>query len=477
MSETSSKPRSRKRSPAKTGPASKKPAAPRLRTYASAVRYLFNHVNHERMRMIRLNTRMFKLERMKALCEALGDPQDSIRAVHIVGTKGKGSTVAMLTSSLKACGYVVGSYTSPHLVDLRERICINDAWIPQSEFTQLMNRVGAAAESVKDEIEAPSFFELMTGIAFCYFADQAVDIAVIEAGLGGRLDCTSVITPIVTAVTAISHDHTHILGDTIEKIAREKAGAFKPGVPVVSVRQPVEAEEVFREVAEEIGTTFEICGKDIDFSSRFETTADIGPHTRVCVTTETSKFEHLACPLPGEHQSLNCGLALALLDKLRTRGLHMEDNDVIHGLEETKLAGRMDIVWKDPQILVDGAHNTASVTALIRAMGAYVPYDSLIMIFGCAEDKDVDDMLKAISLGADKIIFVRAKSNPRSMYAEDLQRRFAEQSGKMTQVADSIHEALTLATRAASREDLICVTGSFYLVGEVKKHLSQSSAR
>lgn len=447
-----------------------------LRNYPAAVKYLMGLVNYERMRRIRVRTEIFRLDRMEAFCEAIGNPQDKIRTVHVVGTKGKGSTTAMLASSLQECGYVVGTFTSPHLVDMRERIAINGQPIIPTDFTALVNRLGEVVGSLPEEMGKPTFFEMLTAMAFCYFVDQAVDIAIIEAGLGGRLDSTNVITPVVTAMTAISLDHTHILGDTLMKIAQEKAGVFKPGVPVVSVKQEPEVEEVMRKMAEEVGTTFEICGKEIEFSSRFETTADLGPHTRVCITTDTSRFEHLPCPLQGEHQSLNCGLTLAVLDKLRTRGLEMKDNDIIRGLAATKLPGRMEMVWKDPRILVDGAHNSASIKALIRAVGAHIPYDSLIMIFGCAEDKDVEEMLKSISLGADKIIFVRARSNPRSMHADDLQQEFRTVSSKMTQTADSIEEAINLAVRAVGREDLICVTGSFYLVGETKRYLMKKAA-
>ncbi len=466
-SAATSKKKSRSRSSGKTTA---------IKNYQSALKYIYEQVNFERMRKIRIRPEMFQLDRMRALCEALGNPQDQVRAVHIVGTKGKGSTVAMLSASLQECGYVVGAYTSPHLTDIRERICINNSLIAHADFTELTKRVAAAAATL-GEHQGVSFFEILTAMAFCYFADQAVDIAIIEAGLGGRLDSTNVITPVVTAVTSISKDHTHILGEELTSIALEKAGVFKPGVPVVSIQQEADVDEVFRTHAEEVGTTFEVCGKEIDYSARFETSADLGAHTRVCITTDTSRFEHLPCPLQGEHQALNCGLALAILDKLRSRGFEMDDNDVIRGLVKTTLSGRMEMVWTDPRILIDGAHNASAIKALIRSVGAHISYDSLVMIFGCAEDKDVTEMLKCISLGADKIIFVRAKTNPRSLPAEDLQRLFAQISGKMTQTAETVEEAVNLAARAVSREDLICVTGSFFLAGEAKKHLVQRAKK
>jgi dihydrofolate synthase/folylpolyglutamate synthase len=197
----------------------------------------------------------------------------------------------------------------------------------------------------------------------------------------------------------------------------------------------------------------------------------------VCLTTPSGHFEHLAVPLKGEHQALNCGLALAMLDKLRSRGVVAPENRVIAGLAETRLPGRMELAWQEPRILLDGAHNSASLTALIKAIGAHIPYDSLVMVFGCAADKDINTMLQQVNLGADKVIFTRARTNPRAADPAELTGRFSDLSEKMAQTAPNLEEALNLAARAVSREDLICVTGSFHLVGEAKKLLNDLTTR
>ena len=444
--------------------------------YPAALKYLAERQDFEKARLTREHRDKFKLDRTVALLAALGNPHEEFRSVHVAGTKGKGSTSTMTASCLEACGYTVGLYTSPHVVDIRERIQINGAMIPTGEFTRLLGLVAHAAAKIEPRHGEPTFFELMTALGFLRFAEQAVDIAVVECGLGGRLDCTNVITPEVSVVTAISLDHTQILGDTVDEIAREKAGIFKPGVPAITMEQPKSVLAVLRETAEKKGTKLEILGEDIDFSYRFESSPELGHHRRVCVASPRSNFEHLAVPLHGEHQAWNCGLALAILDRLRERGFETPEKRVAAGLARTRIPGRMEMAWTNPRVLLDGAHNDASINALIKAIGAHIPYDSMVMIFGCAADKDIDGMLARIALGADKVIFTKSAGSSRAADPADLQKRFVASCGKMTQVAHSLPEALNLASRAVSRGDLICVTGSFYLVGEAKKYLAELAA-
>ena len=314
----------------------------------------------------------------------------------------------------------------------------------------------------------PTYFDVITAVAFKYFAEQQIDFAVVETGLGGRLDSTNVITPEVTAITSISKDHMAQLGNTLEKIAEEKAGIFKPGIPAVTILQEPGVEAVFRRVAERVGCPLDIAGKTLEFSYRFESTRPLGPHNRVCLTTPFSKYEHLPVPLMGEHQAINCGLALAIIDRLKTRGIAINDQKIIEGLTRTHIPGRMEVINATPRIVVDGAHNAASIDAAMRAIGQHVPYDSLIVIFGCCSDKDVSGMLEKISNGADKVIFTRV-DNIRSSDPEELASRYTELYGKMAQVTPTLREALAIANRAVTKEDLICIIGSFYLVGEAKK--------
>ena len=444
------------------------------RTYSTVVRHLLDRTNYERLRVVKYDEKTFKLDRMRKLLKKLGNPQDDLRCIHIAGTVGKGSTCSMITNMLKHCGYTVGAFTSPHLVEITERIAINNQPIGQSAFTSLMREVIQAADQSDRKT---TYFELLTAAALKYFADQAVDMAVIEVGLGGRLDSTNVISPEISIITTIDLDHTHILGSTVEAIAAEKAGIMKPGIPCYSVPQSPGVTAVLREHAERIDCPLQIIGEEIEFSSRIGMSDDLGAHTRVCVIAESSQFMHLPVPLPGEHQASNCAAALSAISHLKKIETDIDDGGIFRGLAETKMAGRMEIVWNQPRILVDGAHNPISLTSLMRSIGSYVPYDSMVCIFGCCEDKDINTMLDNLTIGGDKIIFTAAKGQPRAMDPHELNRAFMEQRGRACQVASGIEEALEIAARAVSRDDLICVTGSFYLAGETKVHLARLKAK
>jgi dihydrofolate synthase/folylpolyglutamate synthase len=217
-----------------------------------------------------------------------------------------------------------------------------------------------------------------------------------------------------------------------------------------------------------------VTGKSIEFSYRFEATRMLGPHNRICLTTPNSKFEHLAVPMMGEHQAINCGLALSIVDKLKTRGFTINDAKAMEGLAKTSMPGRMELVSTAPRVLVDGAHNAASLDALMKAVGQHIPYDSMVVIFGCCQDKDVPGMLERITSGADKVIFTKVDS-VRTANPDELAARYVELYGKMAQVARSLDEALAIANRAVTREDLICITGSFYLVGEAKRYFAEKA--
>ncbi len=441
-----------------------------IRTYRAALNYLSTAVNYERVPPTVEAAAGFTLGRMQRLLAAMGNPHRDVKTVHIAGTKGKGSTVAMLTGMLRNCGYKVGTYTSPHIMDVRERIVVDGDRVGEAAFARLMQAVSDAA--AKPRVGTPTYFELITAAAFLYFAQSEVDVAIIETGMGGRLDSTNVIKPEAIGIVSINHDHTAFLGDTLEAIAGEKAGVFKPGVPVTCSPQVQGVERVLRRAAEEAKCPFRVTGRDIGFSSRFESSRGLGPHTRICVTTPTSHFEHVHAPLLGDHQAYNCALALGVVDSLKGRGFAIDDRKAVEGLANVKLPGRMEIVSESPRILVDGAHNAASVDALVRAIGQNVPYDSMVIIFGCQKDKDIAGMLKHIRLGADKIIFTPTGS-PRTMDPVDLAAAFSEVSTKMCQVSESLEDALSIATRAVTRDDLICITGSFVLVGMAKRLLAK----
>jgi dihydrofolate synthase/folylpolyglutamate synthase len=441
---------------------------PENKAYNKAVEFLMSHTDYERMRVVRYNTTTFNLDRMRQLLDGLGNPHKAYKTVHIAGTKGKGSTCHMVASMLRSAGFNVGLYTSPHLLNLRERVCINGRYISEDQFAGIIKRIEAVVKKLGSS-NKPTFFEILTALGFCHFADEHVDIAVIETGLGGRLDSTNVITPEVAAITSISYDHMAVLGNTLSKIAEEKAGIFKKDVPALSCLQEPEVMTVLDRVARQIHAPLEFVGTDIEFSHRFEITRPAGPHVRVSLATERSHFEHLTVPLIGEHQAVNCGLALAILDKLKTRGLQFSDAKAVAGLQEVNLPGRIETVWHDPRVIIDGAHNAASVKALFRGISQYIPYDSMVVIFGCNCDKDIDGMLEQVSLGADKVIFTRSDNNPKSASPDELSLRYVDRFGKMAQSAGTFSDAMDIATRAISREDIVTVTGSFYLIGEAKR--------
>jgi len=457
-----------------------KPKAPtrgggKLRTYKAALNYLKSITNFERNPPSKGERNGYRLSRVDKVLSKLGRPERKMKCVHIAGTKGKGSTAAMVACMLRNCGYKVGLYTSPHLITVRERMTINGERIDERTFTRILGQVVKVVSKLPARERGVTYFEVLTATAFQWFAENQVDVAVVETGLGGRLDSTNVIRPEACAITSISKDHMDQLGDTLAEIAAEKAGIIKEGIPVVSAPQEPEVMAVLRETASRMKAPLCLPGVDNEFSYRFESSRPVGPHTRLSLTTSRSRFEHLHVPLPGEHQAINCSVALSVMDALKGRGFLIDDQKAIAGLADVKLEGRMEIVCEEPRILIDGAHNASSVEALMRAIGQTIRYDSMVVIFGCQRDKDIPGMLRHVQLGADKIIFTSARTS-RAADPYELHAMFLEKCSKMAQVADTLDEALEIARRAVTREDLICITGSFYLVGEAARKLRKKPA-
>jgi dihydrofolate synthase/folylpolyglutamate synthase len=323
--------------------------------------------------------------------------------------------------------------------------------------------------------DAPTFFDILTVLAFAHFLDRRVDLAVIETGLGGRLDSTNVITPEVVGITSLSLDHQDLLGSTIEHIAQEKAGVFKRRIPIVTVNQDPGALGVLQRQALAVDAPLTVVGRDCHYSYRCEMSREEGPHGRIWLTTETSAFENVRVPLHGQHQALNCALALALLDRLKGRGFTVHEGKTLQGLRSVKLPGRLEMIGGDPRIVLDGAHNAASMRALIQTLALHVPADSVVTIFGCNRDKDIEGMLRELQYGADKVVFTRNES-PRSMCPYELAQRYEEIGRKMCQVADTLEQALVNARACTGGKDLICIAGGFGMVGQAKRLLSNGPA-
>jgi len=399
--------------------------------YPASVQFLYALGNE-------MKTAKLGLERIRAVLAALGNPEKSYRVIHVAGTNGKGSTCAMIAAGLRAAGIRTGLFTSPHLVEPTERIQIDGIPVTQAQFSRAFDVVHQAAGTL--ELDAhPSYFETVAAMAFWLFRELSVQTAVVEVGLGGRLDATNVVEPALSVITPIDFDHQAYLGDSIEAIAGEKAGILKHGVPAVFARQQPQAEKVLEAKAAELGVAvrraaeFEI--RDLDVDAR------------------GSCFSGIECPLAGEHQVDNAVTAALALETLGVSP---------RGIAETQWPGRLEHISPNPDILLDGAHNPAGARALVRYLERFYPDRRRWMIFGAMRDKAVAEMGAILFPLADELILTAADS-PRSITPEEL----AALAGRGRAVA-SIAAALELVAREAAADDVIVITGSLFLVGEAR---------
>jgi dihydrofolate synthase/folylpolyglutamate synthase len=420
-------------------------------TYSSAVAYLFRLQKHG----IKLG-----LATMTTLMVRLGMPQTRYRTLHIAGTNGKGSTAAMAAAMLQAAGYRVGLYTSPHLVEFRERIRVNGEMIAELQVARLTEQLQALCQPDL----SPTFFEYTTAMAFQHFADLGVDVAVLEVGLGGRFDATNVVTPMACAVTTISLDHQEYLGKTRSSIAFEKAGIIKPGVPVVVGRLEDDAWRTIERVARERQAP--VFRLNEDFCTEGETPQQFsyrGPGMR---------YDGLTCALGGRHQLDNAACALALLGAAAPQGMTVTVEAVRAGLRGVNWAGRLEVVDHRPTILVDGAHNPAAAMAvadyLTRSNRSH-PSRPVVLVLGMMRDKDHRGFVEPLRGLVDEVVLTQADL-PRSATAQELQ---ASLEGLLSHphVVSSLSDAMALARQLATPEGLVCVTGSLMLVGECKAWL------
>jgi len=391
------------------------------------------------------------LSSTQALLKRLGDPQNSFPSVHLAGTNGKGSSAAMLASVLTAAGLKVGLYTSPHLVSFRERFLVAGRMPSRQRLAQTMAQVRAV---VVDQ-EPPTFFEFTTALAFEYFKEQGVDLAVIETGLGGRLDATNVLLPKVVLISDISVEHTQHLGASLKLIAWEKAGIIKPGRPVATQALKPQAARVVEARAKELKAPLFRLGRE--FKARW---------TRTGLSYKGLSWEMkgLKMELAGRHQGPNAALALAGLELLAQDGLDLSQEAVRRGLAEVVWPGRLHTISAKPRLILDGAHNPGACRALVRTLER-IERRRLIVVLGAMADKDLRSMVRILGRAADRLILTRA-AYERSAQPRQL-ARLAQEMGFGFRLVPELMAALAAAQAAAGPEDLIVVTGSLFIVGEV----------
>jgi dihydrofolate synthase/folylpolyglutamate synthase len=467
--------------------------------YQDALAWLFSATDYEKMQRVRYNADTFSLERMRRLLGLLGSPEARLGSVHVAGTKGKGSTAAMVHAIARRAGLKAGLYTSPHLVDIRERIRVGDVLVSEGALSALIEAARPHVEHLRASGDPPTFFEIFTALAFRHFADEAVDLAVVEVGLGGRLDATNVLTPDVSIITAVSLDHTFQLGETLAAIAREKAGIVKPGVPVVSQPQPPEAMEAIEAACRAAGAPLERVGREIAFT--WEPAVEAGRRGgRVAIRTPRAEYADLFLPLMGEHQAVNAATAVAAAERagplmtpspLKGERRAITPSPLVGdgtsegearplGAEVVREAlaglhwpGRMELMGGEPEVILDGAHNRASVEVLLAAVAQHFPGRRAHVVFAAAADKDIEGMLAVLasSEAVAGAVFTRTP-NPRAADPADLAARYDTLGGAGGEAAGDVPSALACAKDRAGPAGLVLVCGSLYLVGEVREQSS-----
>lgn len=446
-----------------------------LSRYDAALDFLYQFVNYERKMTEIYAPEKMDPSRPARLLRALGDPHRQFRSIHIAGTKGKGSVAAMCATALRATGLTVGLYTSPHLRDLRERIRIltpddGQGYITQEAFVALVDDL----RGVTRRMPGLTWFELMTAMAFMHFARNRVDVAVVEVGLGGRLDATNVLTPLVSVITSLSLDHTGLLGNTLAQIAAEKGGIIKKGVPVICANQAEEAMTVIRRIADEhdaplsvVGDAWQFEGRELFVDSN-TCAGQVITITRAPQTAAITAQAEFKLSLSGSYQQENAVVALATLGVVSQHFPELGLEAMRRGLSEVQWPGRLQILHQGndtPTLLIDGAHNADSAQKLANYLQSGCRYDRLWLILGVTADKNVRGILQPLLPLAAGAIVTRA-DNPRATDPQVL-KETARDLGHVVHIEPDIATAVASLWSVARPTDLICVSGSLYIVGDL----------
>lgn len=458
---------------------------PGVESYEQAVEFLFSRVNYERLSGMQYTGDDFKLDRMRELLRRLGDPHETIPAVHIAGTKGKGSTAALTAQILSTAGIRAALFTSPHISAFEERMAVAGVNPARHELVELVRQL---ADVVTDLDKtpgqmSPTYFEIATALAWLYFCERRAEIAVLEVGMGGRLDATNLCRPAVSIITSISRDHTRQLGSRLDQIAREKAGIIKSMVPVVSGVTSDPARAVIVEVCQSRSSPLFELGRD--FSYRYHA-ATVG-HAAMVGQSETAgptvdietpgkQWRNLTLPLVGEHQARNLALAAAAVQRLQEQGWKIPDDSIGAGLAQLRWPGRIEVLSRQPTVIVDAAHNWEAVAALLRTLDESFPARRRVLVFAATRDKDVLGMLRQLLSRFDTVIVTCFQNNPRHVPVEALVSMVRGLTDQPVHAAADAAAAWKLARRFASADDLICITGSFFIAAEMRELLVDGAA-
>ncbi len=413
---------------------------------------------------------IFGLERITFLLEQLDNPHKELNVIHVTGTNGKGSVCKYISAILQNAGYKVGLYLSPHLERFSERIVVNNQEISQEDFARLVSQVRPIVDAMKKQGNTPTFFEIVTALAFLHFRNKAVEYAVVEVGLGGRFDATNVVNPLVSVITNISLEHTNILGKDIASIASEKAGIIKNQVPVISAATGdarVTIEQIAKERSAPVVWIDQSMWKRKTYQKQKQEFLIHGSFKDYTVKTS----------MLGQHQGENIALTIATVEQLQMRGMFLTDSDIQEGIGSATHPGRMEIISEEPMMLLDGAHNPGGMMMLAKTLQDDFSNHRLILILGVLKDKDLNTMISMIVPLAD-VIVVTKSGNPRAAEPQQLQNIIRGFNPKKTVfVEDSIPQAIDHAKQLAKQQDLICVTGSLFTVGEARSYMLQKKRK
>ncbi len=439
--------------------------------YLQAEDYILSFTDYEKIPGIAYTSANYDLRRMGKLLQPLGNPHLGTRTVHIAGTKGKGSTAAMISKVLIAAGYKTGLFTSPHLHTLRERITTNGTMISEADFAALVTKLKPIVEKVNKEAAYGELttFEILTAVVFAYFKNSQVDFQVLEVGLGGRLDATNVAKADVCVITSLSLDHTEILGNTVAKIAAEKAGIIKPECIVVSAPQVKEAAEVIEQACRQQRARLIQVGKDVTWH---KTDGNLCQQT-LKIKGKTGDYD-LTIPLLGDYQLENAATALAALEALVCLGAKISAQNIARGFSQVSWPGRLQILSREPMVVVDGAHNAYSMRKLVESIKNCFNCNRCFVIFGTSCDKDITGMARELRPLTDNII-VTSSSHPRAASISMLVDEFAKQGIKVD-VIKNVSTALSKALAVAQKTGLILVTGSLFVVAEAIEYFTKARA-